>query len=201
MMQMEEEEEEEEGSTNHSQDVFGEVTSNSNGISYGVDGHKGGLKGMELPFHAANDIPTPTSSIRQMTYFRNLTQSLGASLTNLSEHAQVNGANTADAGRKLRALKNKIVELKTDLDTAERSRSRIEILEAGSGEVLSDISHEEDVPDPVTSRIPTTPQTANGAVRLFTKRMDGRQLVEEQLRGFRLALADAATKTEAIMSR
>ncbi|KAG8881563.1 hypothetical protein FRB97_009397 [Tulasnella sp. 331] len=203
-MQMEEEDDEESMSQAH--DMFGDVTSNPNGMDYGLNEHKGAVKEADLPLHTPNDIPTPTSSIKQMAYFRSLTQSLGVSLTSLSEHAQVNGVNTADAGRKLRALKNKIVELKTDLDTADRSRSRIEVIEAG---VPSEVSPEEAVPDlsfssppsPATSQGPDTPRMTNGATRMLSRRIDGRQLVEEQLRGFRLALADAAVKTEAIMAR
>ncbi|KAG8994628.1 hypothetical protein FRB94_012631 [Tulasnella sp. JGI-2019a] len=203
MMQVDEEEDDDD--IRHPQDVFGEVT--SNGMHYGSDEHKTGAKGTDLPLHSPNDVATPKSSVKQMAYFRSLTQSLGVSLTTLSEHAQVNGVNTAEAGRKLRALKNKIVELKTDLDTAEKSRSRIEILEAGSLELPSDMSPE-GVPDlsfsssssPATSYGPETP-LMNGAARMVTRRVDGRQIVEEQLRGFRLALADAAVKTEAIMAR
>lgn len=207
-MQIEEEDDEE--SMSHTQDVFGDVTSNPNGMDYGMDEHKRAAKGADLPLHTANNTPTPISSIKQMAYFRSLTRSLGVSLTSLSEHAQVNGVNTADAGRKLRALKNKIVELKTDLDTADRSRSRIEIIEAGVSDVPLDISPEDVVPDlsfssspssPATSHGPDTPKLTNGAAKLLARRVDGRQLVEEQLRGFRLALADAAVKTEAIMAR
>ncbi|KAI0282990.1 hypothetical protein BC826DRAFT_1110390 [Russula brevipes] len=52
-------------------------------------------------------------------------------LTSLSEHAQVNGAATTEAGRKLRALKNKLGGWRTDWDSAERSRARIERWETG----------------------------------------------------------------------
>jgi hypothetical protein len=42
----------------------------------------------------------------------------------------VNGAATTEAGRKLRALKNRLGGWLTDLDSAERSRLRIERWEA-----------------------------------------------------------------------
>ncbi|KAJ7899338.1 hypothetical protein B0H13DRAFT_1572861, partial [Mycena leptocephala] len=44
----------------------------------------------------------------QLSDLRTLTTSLIVSLTSVSEHAQVNGAATAEAGRKLRALRNRL---------------------------------------------------------------------------------------------
>ena len=73
---------------------------------------------------------TPAGAIPHLAHLRTHTASLVSSLSSLSEHAQVNGAATTEAGRKLRALKNKLGGWRTDLDSAERSRSRIEQWEA-----------------------------------------------------------------------
>ncbi|KAI6126473.1 hypothetical protein EV401DRAFT_1934862 [Pisolithus croceorrhizus] len=61
------------------------------------------------------------------------TASLLSSLTTISEQAQVNGAATADAGRKIRSLKNRLGGWKVEWESAERSRTKIEraIAEAG----------------------------------------------------------------------
>ena len=83
--------------------------------------------------------PPPTRSasgetagaIPHLAHLRTHTASLVSSLTALSEHAQVNGAATTDAGRKIRALKNKLGGWRTDWDSAERSRARIERWETG----------------------------------------------------------------------
>jgi hypothetical protein len=73
---------------------------------------------------------TPAGAIPHLAHLRTHTTSLVSSLSSLSEHAQVNGAATTEAGRKLRALKNKLGGWRTDLDGAERSRLRIERWEA-----------------------------------------------------------------------
>lgn len=73
---------------------------------------------------------TPAGAIPHLAHLRTHTTSLVSSLSSLSEHAQVNGAATTEAGRKLRALKNKLGGWRTDLDSAERSRLRIERWEA-----------------------------------------------------------------------
>ncbi|KAH8986133.1 hypothetical protein EDB92DRAFT_1802142 [Lactarius akahatsu] len=79
--------------------------------------------------------PLPASgtvvAIPHLVHLRTHTASLVSSLTALSEHAQVNGAATTDAGRKIRALKNKLGGWRTDWDSAERSRARIERWETG----------------------------------------------------------------------
>ena len=69
---------------------------------------------------------SPAGAIPHLAHLRTHTASLVSSLTALSEHAQVNGAATTDAGRKIRALKNKLGGWRTDWDSAERSRARIE---------------------------------------------------------------------------
>ncbi|KAF7977616.1 hypothetical protein HWV62_3238 [Athelia sp. TMB] len=124
---------------------------------------------------------TPSNAIPQMAHIRTFTTSLVSSLTTLSEQAQVNGAATTEAGRKIRALKNKIGGWRTDWDGAERSRVRIEKWEAGIAD--GDVSMEG----------PATPSRAH-------RRVDGRTLVQEHLRAFELALAEAGQKTQAIMA-
>jgi hypothetical protein len=129
--------------------------------------------------------PTPASAVPQLVHLRTFTTSLVSSLTTISEQAQVNGAATTEAGRKIRALKNKIGGWRTEWDSAERSRLRIERWEAGitEGEGIEGLLN------------PVSPG------RSYTKRIDGRRIVEEHLRAFELALADAALKTQAIMAR
>jgi hypothetical protein len=129
--------------------------------------------------------PTPASAVPQLTHLRTFTTSLVSSLTTISEQAQVNGAATTEAGRKIRALKNKLGGWRTEWDSAERSRLRIERWEAG-------IAEGEGIEGPTN---PVSPG------RSSTKRIDGRRIVEEHLRAFELALADAALKTQAIMAR
>lgn len=94
----------------------------------------------------------------------------------------MNRAATTEAGRKIRALKNKIGGWRTDWDSAERSRMKIERWEAGIGDG-------EDLELPTSLLRPTS------------KRTDGRRVVEEHLHAFELALADAALKTQIIMAR
>ncbi|KAJ7464467.1 hypothetical protein FB451DRAFT_1042159 [Mycena latifolia] len=120
----------------------------------------------------------------QLADLRGLTSSLVASLTSVSEHAQVNGAATAEAGRKIRALRNRLGGWRAEWEGAERSRGRIARWEAGeaaSGE----------------STPAATPVRVGGGG--LTKRVDGRKVVAEHLHAFELALADAAVKTKAIM--
>lgn len=82
------------------------------------------------PLPVNGSAATPAGAIPHLAHLRTHTTSLVSSLSSLSEHAQVNGAATTEAGRKLRALKNKLGGWRTDLDGAERSRLRIERWEA-----------------------------------------------------------------------
>ena len=82
------------------------------------------------PLPLSSGSATPAGAIPHLAHLRTDTASLVSSLSSLSEHAQVNGAATTEAGRKLRALKNKLGGWLTDLDSAERSRLRIERWEA-----------------------------------------------------------------------
>lgn len=127
---------------------------------------------------------TPAKTIPQLTHLRSFTTSLIASLTTLSEHAQVNGATTTEAGRKIRALKNKLGGWRTDWDSAERSRLKIDRWEAG-------------ILDKGDGGIDITLAKSHST---FGRRMDGRLVVQEHLRAFEVALADAAKKTQAIMA-
>ncbi|KAI4517636.1 hypothetical protein K525DRAFT_228355 [Schizophyllum commune Loenen D] len=70
--------------------------------------------------------PTPAATLPHLTHVRTITTSLVASLTTISEQAQVTGAATTDAGRRLRALKNKLGGWRTEWEAAERSRLKIE---------------------------------------------------------------------------
>lgn len=110
--------------------------------------------------------PTPATTIPQLAHLRSFTTSLVTSLTTISEHAQVNGAATTDAGRKIRALKNRLGDWRTEWNSAEQSRLKIEKWEA-TGHAI---------------------------------RADGRDVVQEHIQAFERALADAATKTQAIMA-
>ncbi|RDB23654.1 hypothetical protein Hypma_009179 [Hypsizygus marmoreus] len=127
---------------------------------------------------------TPARTIPQLAHLRSFTTSLVTSLATISEQAQVNGAATTEAGRKIRALKNKLGGWRTDWDSAERSRIKIDRWEAGL-----------DANDNGATSSPTTPMRPTTA-----KRVDGRVVVAEHLRAFELALADAAIKTQAIMA-
>ena len=82
------------------------------------------------PLPLSSGSATPAGAIPHLAHLRTDTASLVSSLSSLSEHAQVNGAATTEAGRKLRALKNRLGGWLTDLDSAERSRLRIERWEA-----------------------------------------------------------------------
>ncbi|KAI0316005.1 hypothetical protein OF83DRAFT_1129152 [Amylostereum chailletii] len=116
---------------------------------------------------------TPAKTIPQLAHLRTHTTSLVASLTIISEHAQVNGAATTEAGRKIRALKNKLGGWRTDWDSAEQSRLKIERWEAG---------------------------VVDGDTPGAGRRVDGRKVVEEHLRAFERALSEANIKTQAIMA-
>ncbi|GLB41863.1 hypothetical protein LshimejAT787_1004630 [Lyophyllum shimeji] len=131
-----------------------------------------------------NGDATPAKTIPQLAHLRSFTASLVVSLTTISEQAQVNGAATTEAGRKIRALKNKLGGWRTEWDSAERSRVKIERWEAGISEG-----------DDEGSNGPSTPTRSS-----TRKRVDGRKIVEEHLHAFERALADAAVKTQAIMA-
>jgi len=119
--------------------------------------------------------PTAAKTLPYLTHVRTVTTSLVTSLTSISEHAQVNGINLNGFDRKIKALKNKFVDLRTEWDSAERSREKIEHWEAG---------------------------IVDGAAGDSTpgKRIDARRLAEDHLRAFEAAIAEANLKTKAIMA-
>ncbi|KAI0831812.1 hypothetical protein BC628DRAFT_1415318 [Trametes gibbosa] len=131
------------------------------------------------PPPSLNGPPTPAATITLLTHLRTFTSSTAASLATISEHTQVNAAATTEAGRKIRALKNKMGGWRTEWDSAERSRLRIERWEAGL-----------DVESTPSGSTP--PRTS--------RRVDGRKLVQEHMQAFEQALAEANIKTQAIMA-
>lgn len=140
----------------------------------------------ELVNHSSKDVipaaphingpPTAAAAIPQFTHVRTINTSLITSLTSISEHTQVTGAATAEAGRKIRALKNKLGGWRTDWDSAERSRLKIEKWELG---VIEDSPSGDSTP---------------------SKRLDARQFAQEQIKAFEAAIAEAGIKTQAIMA-
>ena len=126
---------------------------------------------------------TPAAAIPLLTHLRTFTAGTAASLATISEHTQVNAAATTEAGRKIRALKNKLGGWRTEWDSAERSRVRIEKWEAGI--IDGD-----------------TPPSAAGAISppRVQRRIDGRKIVQEHLRAFEQALLEANEKTQAIIA-
>ncbi|TFK26218.1 hypothetical protein FA15DRAFT_667711 [Coprinopsis marcescibilis] len=123
---------------------------------------------------------TPAKAIAQLSHIRSYTTTVASSLSAISEHAQVTGVATTDAGRKIRSLKNKLGDLRAEWDSAERSRAKIEKWEAG---VIED-----------GKSVLLSPSRAS-------KRLDGRKIVQEHLQAFEQALVEAALKTQAIMAR
>ncbi|KAI0333856.1 hypothetical protein GY45DRAFT_1319081 [Cubamyces sp. BRFM 1775] len=126
-----------------------------------------------------NGPPTPAATITLLAHLRTFTTSTATSLATISEHTQVNAAATTEAGRKIRALKNKLGGWRTEWDSAERSRLRIERWEAGLD-------------------LDSTP--AGSTPPRVSRRVDGRKIVQEHLKAFEQALAEANIKTQAIMA-
>ncbi|KAF7356214.1 hypothetical protein MVEN_00952800 [Mycena venus] len=133
---------------------------------------------------------TGATTLASLTALRTHTTSLVSSLTSLSEHAQVNGAGAAEAGRKLRALRNRLGGWRQEWEGAERSRGRIERWEGGASWSAASASASGD-----STPVKDTPGGGG-----HTKRVDGRKVVAEHLQAFELALAEAAVKTKAIMA-
>lgn len=79
-----------------------------------------------------SSISTLNTALPSMTHMRSHTASFLASLTIISEQSQVNSAATADAGRKIRSVKNQLAKWKIETEGAERSRLKIEKWEAES---------------------------------------------------------------------
>ena len=126
---------------------------------------------------------TPAQTIPQLSHLRTFTSTLVLSLTNVSEQVQVNGAATSEAGRKIRALKNKLGGWRTDWDSAERSRQKIEKWEA--------------------ERKDASMSSFSASASLATIRnqnIDGRLVVEEHLRESQRALDEATARIKVIMA-
>ncbi|KAG5340291.1 hypothetical protein C0989_002307 [Termitomyces sp. Mn162] len=132
-----------------------------------------------------NGDATPAKTVPQLAHLRSFTASLVSSLSTISDQAQVNGAATTEAGRKIRALKNKLGGWRAEWDNAEKSRIKIDRWEAG---IIDGDEYD-------STSAPTTPTLATPR-----RRVDGRKVVEEHLRAFERALADAAVKTQAIIA-
>jgi len=126
---------------------------------------------------------TPAQTIPQLSHLRTYTSTLVSSLTNISEQVQVNGAATSEAGRKIRALKNKLGGWRTDWDSAERSRQKIEKWEAERKDAsLSSFS------------------ASASLATIRDRNIDGRLVVEEHLRESQRALDEATARIRAIMA-
>lgn len=126
---------------------------------------------------------TPAQTLPQLSHLRTYTSTLVVSLTNISERVQVNGAATSDAGRKIRALKNKLGGWRTDWDSAERSRQKIEKWEAERKEASSSAF-----------------SASASLATIRNQKIDGRLVVEEHLRESQRALDDATARIRIIMA-
>lgn len=133
---------------------------------------------------------TPASAIPHLTHIRTFTSSLISSLTTLSEQAQVNGAATTEAGRKIKALKNKMGGWQSEWESAEKSRVKIERWEAGIVDWQNGDSGDD-----------ATLGTVSPARLAARRRVDGRKLVEEYLSASEKAIREATERTQAIMAR
>jgi hypothetical protein len=117
------------------------------------------------PSFPPDPLPSPSATIPHVSRFRADTKSLARSLTSLSEQTQMNGAAVGEAGRKLRALKNKLGTWQDEYESAEQSRVRIAEWESAG----------------------------------LATRIRGKQLAEEQLRGFQTTLDEVGVMTDAIL--
>ncbi|KAG2150269.1 uncharacterized protein EDB93DRAFT_1142497 [Suillus bovinus] len=80
----------------------------------------------EKPSFTAPQPSSAAAPLPHLVQLRTHTAALLSSLTTISEQAQVNGAATADSGRRIRALKNRFGGLRGEWEGAERSRGRVE---------------------------------------------------------------------------
>ncbi|KAG8730238.1 hypothetical protein FRC11_007162 [Ceratobasidium sp. 423] len=121
---------------------------------------------------------TPSSTLPHLAHMRAVSQVLAASLSGLSEHVQVNGAAAADAGRKLRSLKNRVTDLQAEWASAEQSIERIEKSEKGLDWEATDIVSTEE-----------------------GKRIDGRVVVKEISASFFAQLQQVEMKVQAMFPK
>lgn len=126
---------------------------------------------------------TPAQTIPQLSHLRTYTSTLVSSLTNISEQVQINSAATSEAGRKIRALKNTLGGWRTDWDSAERSKQKIEKWEAERKEAsLSSFS------------------ASASLATIRNQNIDGRLVAEEHLRESQRALDEATARIQIIMA-
>lgn len=130
--------------------------------------------------------PTPAATTLQLAHFRTVTTAIATSLATISEQTQVNTAAATEAGRKIRALKNKLGEWRSDWESAERSRLKIErweagVVESGDGAL-------------VVMSPPGTP------TRSSRSRVDGRKIVQAHLDAFAQTLSEATVRVQTIMA-
>ena len=132
---------------------------------------------------------TPAATTVQLAHFRTVTTTIASSLATISEQTQVNTAAATEAGRKLRALKNKLGDWRSEWESAERSRLKIEkweagVVDAGDGTL-------------VVLSVPSVPSTPTRSGR---SRVDGRKIVQAQIDAFAKVLADATLQVQTIMA-
>ncbi|KAF8705281.1 hypothetical protein RHS03_05624, partial [Rhizoctonia solani] len=125
-----------------------------------------------------SDPLTPSSTLPHLAHMRTVSQVLAASLSGLSEHVQVNGAAAAEAGRKLRSLKNRVTDLQSEWASAEQSIERIEKSEKG-------------LDWDATNIVPTEEG----------KRIDGRVVVKEISASFLAQLQQVELKVQAMFPK
>jgi hypothetical protein len=133
-----------------------------------------------------NGPATPAATTVQLAHFRTVTTTIASSLATISEQTQVNTAAATEAGRKIRALKNRLGDWRSDWESAERSRVKIEkwetgVIDAGDGTL-------------VVLSVPNTP------TRSGRSRVDGRKIVQAQMDAFAQTLADATSQIQTIMA-
>ncbi|KAL5633473.1 hypothetical protein ACGC1H_003839 [Rhizoctonia solani] len=121
---------------------------------------------------------TPSSTLPHLAHMRTVSQVLAVSLSGLSEHVQVNGAAAAEAGRKLRSLKNRVTDLQAEWASAEQSIERIEKSEKGLDWDATDIVSTEE-----------------------GKRIDGRAVVKEISASFFAQLQQVEMKVQAMFPK
>ncbi|KAF8757971.1 hypothetical protein RHS01_03507 [Rhizoctonia solani] len=131
-----------------------------------------------LPPPYPSDPLTPSSTLPHLAHMRTVSQVLAASLSGLSEHVQVNGAAAAEAGRKLRSLKNRVTDLQSEWASAEQSIERIEKSEKG-------------LDWDATNIVPTEEG----------KRIDGRVVVKEISASFLAQLQQVELKVQAMFPK
>ena len=177
----------------HSLDALMEEEEEEEEEEYGFSGPTTPAKDEQFlpPSPPSTGPPTPSSTLPHLAYMRTITQSLVNSLGTISEQAQVNTAATTEAGRKIRALKNKLGGWKTEFDGTERSRRRIESWEAG---VWDDGAEAKVI---VGDRWPAGGSPDASLPR--RQRVDVRKIVEEELRAFSKVLQEVDVKTKAII--